>query len=335
MNFKFRYADKIVYLFVFIGFGVFALFSIILLAKSHSFSSKLYYKTTLDNAKGLQKMPAISFRGIEIGRVDDFDLNQKTNDIDVDFYIFEDYKSLMIKNAVISKTISPLSGDITEFELIHPIDSVTFELKQFSHIPFIRSEEGKALLSNGKIIQSGDDLSAIINSVNTILLSLQKKNNKEDGSIFHALDNFAKISDQLLNITKTLNNNELLEHLDESLLKINYLINEIPKTVSLFNRNLKQFDTLLVNFNTPKKIANGFGGESFRNIMNQMDTTSIYIKKSVKELYDQREFLKRLIISTNSTIDKMNKTLEGVNNNPLIRNGISKDVIINKVEIDD
>ena len=335
MKFKFKYADKIVYIFVTIGLGVFLLLSILIMAQSDVFETKIYYRTTLENAKGLQKKPAVFLSGFEIGRIDDFDFNRETNKIDVTFYIFEKYKEQVVEKAVISKTVSPLNGEVTEFELIPPAIGEKIQLKQDSHVPYIRSSIGRKYIQDGIITQQGDDISSIINSINNILLGLQKKNNKGDGAIFHSLDNLVKITDRLSSIIETIDSDGLVENLNTSILKTNQLISEMPATLKLFNENLKSMDSLLVNFNSPKKIADGIGGNSLQCIIHQLDTTTFFIKESVKNLYDQKESVRLLINSSQETINRMNKTLQGVNNNPLIRSGIADKKTLNKVEIDD
>ena len=84
-----------------------------------------------------------------------------------------------------------------------------------------------------------------------------------------------------------------------------------------------------------KKIADGIGGNSLQRIIHQLDTTTFFIKESIKDLYDQKESVRLLINSSQETINRMNKTLQGVNNNPLIRSGIADKKTLNKVEIDD
>ena len=335
MKFKFKYAEKIVYIFVVIGLAVFAILSILIMSQSDVFESKLYYKTVLDNAKGLQKKPTIMLSGFEIGRIDDFDFNPETNMIDVKFYVFEKYRNQVVEKSVISRTISPLNGEVTEFELIPPSITERTPMAQSSVIPYINSELGRKYIQEGIITQQGDDISSIINSINNILLGLQKKNNKEDGAIFHSLDNLVKITDKLSSIIETIDSEHVVENLNKSISKTNKLIEEMPNTLKLFNQNLQSMDSLLNNFNSPKKIADGVGGESLQNIIHQLDTTTFFIKESVKDLYDQKESIRLLLNSSQKTINRMNKTLQGINNNPLIRGGIGETNKINKVEIDD
>jgi len=335
MKFKFKYANKIVFLFITFGLGVFLLFTTLLLSQSDVFKKKIYYRTILGNAKGLQKKPPIFLSGLEIGRIDDFDFNAETNAIDVTFYIYEKYKKQVIQNAVISRTINPFSGEVSEFELLPPESKKYPELEQNGLVPFIGSEAGKKLILDGVIKQRGDDISSIINSINNILLSLQKKNNKDDGSIFHTLDNLTKLTDKFISLTETFENEQVVENINQSIKQTHTLLNSFPKTLSLFNSNLKQMDSLIVNFQTPTKVIDGLGGSSYRNVILHLDSTTYFMKEMVKELHDQRESIRLLLHSSQESVNRLNKTLQGVNNNPLIRGGIDEQNVINEVEIED
>ena len=56
--------------------------------------------------------------------------------------------------------------------------------------------------------------------------------------------------------------------------------------------------------------------------IDRVDASLVYLQAILKEVYLQREQLAEAIISMNKTLSSFDKTLQGVNNNPLLKDGI-------------
>ena len=57
-------------------------------------------------------------------------------------------------------------------------------------------------------------------------------------------------------------------------------------------------------------------------MIDNVDVNLIYLQGILKEVHAQREQLAIAIISLNNTLSMFDKTLQGVNNNPLFKGGI-------------
>lgn len=111
------------YVIVFISVSLLCFFAstIFSVYKSKIFFAREYFSFTISSAAGLDARPAVSYRGIEIGRVSDFEL---IDDIKVSFFIYEEYLSYLSSNEVISLKRNPLTGGVVEIELVRIPSSV-------------------------------------------------------------------------------------------------------------------------------------------------------------------------------------------------------------------
>jgi len=59
-------------------------------------------------------------------------------------------------------------------------------------------------------------------------------------------------------------------------------------------------------------------------LLKQTNTTMKYIKETLEVIHQNRKELAPLMIHSNQTLEKARDTLEGINNNPFIKNGIPR-----------
>ena len=90
MTFKFRFADRIVGIFILIAM-IFVLFMLVVAGVNRQWFAHQYeYATRFDSAEGLSVGAAIKFKGVEVGEMKSFRLN-KENLVDAEFVIYEAY----------------------------------------------------------------------------------------------------------------------------------------------------------------------------------------------------------------------------------------------------
>ena len=78
--------------------------------------------------------------------------------------------------------------------------------------------------------------------------------------------------------------------------------------------------TWLLNF---KSISdNGASHINKSGMIDNVDANLLYLQDILKEIYLQREQLAEAIITINKTLSVFDKTLQGINNNPLFKDGI-------------
>lgn len=326
--------NRIVLLFVLGGLALLVVFTSIIVVNNKTFADKTYFRTILDNAKGLRSKPAIFFKGLEIGRIEDFALNPRTNDIEVDFWVYDQYKSKVVKYAVLAGHQNTLLGDISAFELLLPsiIKVKKYEpLQEGEMIPHINSELAQAYVRNGLIAQQGDSVDSIIASVNTLLLNLQKENNPEAGSLFRILDRVAKITDHLLSVSEALHKSSILPEAEKAIKEGQNWLDELPETMNNINQILdstnamiKQAETMLASYSEPNQLVKDVTQGKVPVVLDNLNQSLSILQTMLKDVHAQREQLSITVNEVQSVLDKLDKTLQGLNNNPILRDGIEK-----------
>ena len=106
------------YVYVFIGAGVLFFLSSLVMAiyQNKVFDSRSSYYFEVESAAGLSSRPAVTFKGVEIGAVENFSLGEK---VKVEFFIYNEYFKYLSFYELIYLKRNPLTGDIIEVELIN------------------------------------------------------------------------------------------------------------------------------------------------------------------------------------------------------------------------
>ena len=326
--------NRVVFLFITLGFAFLVAFTSLILINNKTFVDKVYYRTVVDNAKGLSAKPPIYFKGLEIGRVASFSLNNMSNDIEVAFYVFAEYQNKIVPYAVLSGNQSVLLDRATEFELLMPERGKVANdatLAPGALVPFITSKVAQSYISKGIIRIPADSIDAIITSVNNLLVNLQRSDNPESGAIFRILDRAAKMSDHLLVLTESLSQTNAVSEIEQILTKINRILTELPQTQDKFDRVVSdasdlmaQMQGILNQYQDPAGIMTEFSDGQVPVILKNVNDSIVTLKGMIDDVHAEKM---QLIITVNTllkVLNKMDKTLQGVNNNPLLKGGIEK-----------
>jgi ABC-type transporter Mla subunit MlaD len=342
MQGSYKHIDRIVLTFVLLGFLLLVTFSALVLIKNKTFTNRVYYETSLESANGLASNPPIFFKGFEIGRFDDFELLSETNEIRVKFYIYEDYAHKIIKFAVISRIESALLGISNEYELLLPHLGSKLQteiLHEGDLVPFISSDLGQVYAQKGQIKQKLNSIDSVLSNVNDVLVNLQKESNSDTSQIFIVLQKFSKIADSLVTLTQEAETSQIIPDVKKIILDLQAVIatsgatfNNTKTTIAHVDRLLinankvaQHVDQLLINYEDPSEIIATVTGNKIPDTIGKVDRNLFYLEGVLKEIHLQREQLGAAIISLNKTLSSLDKTLEGVNNNPLIKDGIESD----------
>lgn len=296
MKFRYKYKDKIVPIFILAAISMFFFFIVLITIKNRTFSSTYDYYTILDNASGLQNRPPILFKGIEIGRIRNFHLT-KNNKTMVSFFVYKEYVKKMVPNSVIAVNTGTLSGDVTDLELLVPkYDPTQIKMAGKNNlIPYIRSEEGLAIVKSGHIPPPAEGISGITAKINAIM--------------------------------ETFLENKTASKTDQSVKELNALLSTLNEILQKLSKTM--------DVPGPSGILGQVGGNSLSITLKNIEDSTNYIKETLSVVHKNRKSIAPLLINTNKTINKLNKTLKGVNNNPLIRGGITKDKKYIGVEVND
>lgn len=326
--------NRIVFTFITFGMAFLVAFTSIILINNKTFVDKVFYRSVLDDAKGLSAKPAIYFKGIEIGRISDFRLNQLNNDIEVDFYIFADYQNKVVRHAVLSGNQSVLLDTATEFKLIMPnnlADTAPQVLEPGSVVPYISSKLGQQYLRQGMISIPANSVDSIITSINNLLINLQRTDNAEAGAIFKILDRMATISDHLVVITQQLSESQLVSESELLLSEARQVVSNLPQTQQKFDQLLSESQALITQmesainaYQDPAKIVSDVSDGQVPEILNNANESLAILKGMINDVHAERLQLMVTINTVLKVLNKMDKTLQGVNNNPLLRGGIEE-----------
>jgi phospholipid/cholesterol/gamma-HCH transport system substrate-binding protein len=338
MNFKFRHTDKIVGLYVFIALIALILSFSAIMIKQKLFVKKYVFHTRFIDAIGLSNSTIVSFRGFEIGKITKFTLN-RNNYIDADFIIYDKYMDKMLEFSAISKAINPVTSKSSLEFLQGPNPGK--RLKEGSFVPSLDTPEGKMLLFSGKVKKSGDVVSSILSSVDTMLLNMTQDNNPDKGAIFRMLFNLANATGNMN--TSLIELNSLMASLqkdhnpeDGAMFRAIDNLADLTEDFKQTNAKVQQLLTSSTQLTDAYKDPNGLAlklvdptGENFIEPMHEsimkINTSLSEINKILVYLNSQTPVFSSILIQGDQTLRTSQKTLEGINNNPLMRGGISKD----------
>ncbi len=339
MNYKFKHTEKIVGLFVLIAFlaFVFTLYSIAI--NRQVFVKKHLYNSVFSDVQGISTKTPVVFKGFMIGELRKFTLNEQ-NLIDAEFVIFGDYYTKVVENSILRKTINPITGKST-IELIQGPDRQAIA-KEFSLIPELNTPEGRLLISKTNLEISGDMLSSIMNNVNLFLHNLNQDNNEDSGSFFRLLYKLANSSEELESAIKSSHIfiNKLNRPYQENDGEIFAVINqfnmislELLKASENLNDLLSHSTELINNYKNPDSLLVKIIDPSSENIIIPINDILLkiydnldYIQNIILYLQGQTPEMSNLLIESTNTLGTARKTLEGINNNPLIRRGIPDNI---------
>ncbi|MCL2706424.1 MAG: MlaD family protein [Spirochaetaceae bacterium] len=307
MKFKIKYADKIVGIFIIIGFLSISVFLIFIGINQRWFSKNYYYNTKFLTADGLKVGMPIKYKGFQIGIIDKVRLG-KENDVEVDFYLYGEYIDIIVPNTIIQKITSPigLGSDI----IIHPGPSSAEHIPENSYIPSFNMPEAKALIEAGLVDISGgdniiDQLTPVISNLTLLLESLDKTLKGEaDISAGLIVKNFegitTEIADNIKNIFKDVENIiKNISTLSNDIADPNNSIAAITKDDSEIYR---QIDEILINLNNTIAELNDF--------INYLNNSTPQITGVLEE--------------SRGALKEGTAVMEGLKNNPLLKKGITQ-----------
>ena len=286
MKFKIKYADQIVGILSLIAI-IALIFIIFLIGLTQKwFVPKHNYYTVISSASNITDGKAITYKGFEIGKIKNFSLDDSDRVV-VNFYITDDYKNKIVKNSIIEILTSPLGSSV----VFYPGNSTEF-LAENSFVPERASEEAKALIKEGavSVVEQSD-------SINTILA-----------------------------LATT-----LVSDIDTLVKQLNVALEGNEDTP--LSNTIKQINGILTNLNdltsdtsglVPKLLEDENAQGSIANVLLQLDSTMGDINGITTSLENEMPGISLLISQVQTLLKQMQDVMEGLKNNPLLKNGISE-----------
>jgi phospholipid/cholesterol/gamma-HCH transport system substrate-binding protein len=342
MNYKIKHTKPVVITFVIIPALVLILALIAIAIRQNLFVKKLEFYTTLQNATGISTQTPILYKGFEIGRIKNFELS-KAGNIRIEFYVLETYTKSMVDPSVILRQTNPVTSKTT-LELI-PDPTATKLLKEGATLPCTDFPDGKALLKQISPAHS-DPISGIIEDVAYLTKELGRDQNPDAGTIFRILYNAANATEKvdasliemqsimaelnrfMVNMNRDNNADQgalfrILANMADITSSIESQMGEIESIMQSANiaaRNYSNPDSLVVRMIDP-------GGDQ---IIKPLSNVLVTLNASLREAQSILQVANRnnpeilmMINNLNETMARASQTLEALNNNPILRGGIT------------
>ncbi len=346
MSYKIKHARQIVIAFVSIP-ALLLLAALVFIALRQNLLEKKYeYHSTLSNAMGISTQTAVLYRGFEVGRVRSFVLENDGN-IGLVFSILKRYKNIMVKGSVLVRNTNPVTGKTTLEYIRDPYSQLP--LSDGSSVLSSDFPEGKQRL---KLIapQLSDPIAVIISNLAELSSVLTEDRNADRGSIPRLLVNLADAAEKAnrgmddanlalselaklaanLNkdhnpdsgvLLRTINNlADLSDGLNKRLTELDGIMNNLQQGID----NYKKPDSLLIKLLDPQQ---DLILKPLSNTLNNLSTAADQMGEILSTVNNPE--LRMLLNNLNDSLVKARKTLEALNNNPLLRKGISPDNQVN------
>lgn len=286
MKFKIKYADQIVGILSIVAIAA-LIFIIFLIGTTQKwFVPKHNYYTIISSAS-ISEGKAIQYKGFEIGKVKSVSLTEEDK-VRVDFYISDEYINKVTENSIIEISVSPIG--LGSSVIFYPGNSAKAQ-EEDTFIPEKSSAEAKILIKEKKVFvaEQSDSINNIIASATTLLGDLdgmiKQINMAVEGN------NDTELSRTLIELNKILSNIADITKTGDGL--IPKLLEDEESKGSI----AKLLETLNLALSDVNGITTGFNGE--------MNNISI------------------LISQVQQVLKEAQAVLEGLKNNPLIKNGVS------------
>jgi len=317
MKFKFRHTDKIVGVFFFLAIMI-LLVSLVAIAISQKMLTKKYiFNTRFADATGLSPSTVLKFRGFEIGKVKSFTLNND-NLIDTKIYIYEDYLEKIVVNSAINKSSNPITGK-SSLEFLQGPD-LTKLLPEGGFLPSLNMPEGQKLLEAGLIEKKGDVISSVLDNVDQLIYKLNQDENADQGAIFRMIYNLANAAEKLD------------QNMGELTTLLQIMNSDLKQSLQNLNLTLDNANLMLTNYSDPEgllvKMIDPEGDKliaPLQGSLQQLQKNLEELEKLLSFIQEQSPEISEVIIEGKNSLQTAQKTLEGINNNPLIRGGIGKE----------
>jgi len=341
MNYKLKHTRHIVTMFIIIPAVVLMVTIVFIAIRQNMFEKRYHFHSTLENAIGISTQTPVLYKGFEIGRVREFELLEDGT-ITLDFYVLKRYQPIIVEASVLYRTTNPITSRTT-LEYVRSSEKLK-PLPEGEHIPSTDFPEGRALLRI-YLPKASDPIAAIIENIEALTRELNLDDNSDKGALMRILVSVADLSQKadttldLLNanmseintlignlnrdhnpddgvILRILNN---VANLSEAVAGQTDEMTRLLATANIAAENYADPDSLIIKMLDPQ-------GDM---IFSPLSSTLYALSASLQDLQQIMGSLSRsnpelllLINNLNETLEKSSKTLEALNNNPILRKGI-------------
>jgi phospholipid/cholesterol/gamma-HCH transport system substrate-binding protein len=303
------------------------------------FAKNYYYKTEFESAANVSPGTSIYFKGFQVGSIARTRLN-KHNAVDVDFYIFDSYYDRVTENSLIQLNVNPI-GLGSQLVLVQ--GKSLKQLPERSFIPRIDSEEGKRRVSMSlvDVPLKDDTIAQIIGSINPLIRNFSDMatgigaavNGTGTGSLADALRSARGAFGSLEKVSAAMND-KVPGILDDLSVTMNS-VKDISVKLEGISADVKQFSAALSeptglaqrlvdpkgSFKTLLDDQNALYNR-ITSLLNEVNSTLVNVNSISSRLNGEMPTLSSILSEGKTTLEKAQDVLEGLKNNPLLKEGI-------------
>ena len=325
MSFKFKHAEKITGIFILIAVIILIVGTVIISVSKKTFVKTHGFRTLLSDAAGLSTATPLSFKGYEIGRVKQF-LLDKDNNIDVELGVYKEYREKIVKGSAIYRLNNPITGE-TSLVLLQPrgpypagvFGGIGSVLPEGEYIPSLDMDDGQKLLEENVIEKSGETVSLIFDEARVFVSNLRDEFRLKKDTFRIFFENLHGVSESLARNKDFFENlNRLLDPVEGPVFQTLGQFSTISKKL---NQSVDQLNEIMENYKDPE----GLMTKLFKVNQQQLNQTLENLNKNLVALHQALTSLRESSPLIADLLDKSRKTLQAINNNPLLRGGIEKE----------
>jgi phospholipid/cholesterol/gamma-HCH transport system substrate-binding protein len=293
MKFSIRFADKIVGSLVILALAILVVVVLMIGKGQRWFMKDYYYLSYFDSASGLSANMAVQYKGFTIGFIKKIKLADNDS-VEVTFTIFEEHQHRVTEGSLVERRASPIG--LGNSFIFYP-GKGTKELDEWSVIPDITSEEATVLARAGLADkpETNDSIGNIISNVEEITTDLKKITNDVSITLEPVLSDVRSIV------------GDLTEQIAPIIANLEILSGQLSSPSGAVMTLLDEKGPLLDNIS---KTLNSISG-----VMKSLESTAEFIPTQLPQIMIT-------ISQLNSTLLEVQKTVQALNNNPLLKGGI-------------
>lgn len=325
MKFKFRHADKIVGLFALVAILLMVVTTVFAGVNKKWFTKKIHFVSLFTSAEGLKVGMGVNLRGFEIGRVKTISLNAD-NQVDLDFYIYETYHDRILPDSVLVLP-SGLLGAAAALD-IYPGLAEGQPLSEGTYIPSTQTVEGKMLVKTRRVDRPEggdaitdilaelpdllDNLNGTVASIGTLTTTL------ETGIKGEGTDSFSAVIRNTEDVTRGL---------DMSIRDVNQLTSSLAVLAAELEDPTGLIPTLLDPDGSLDTFLNDDNvlWEHVLAILIQLEGAMEGVNTLSASMAGLSPQLALTLDETIRSLKEAQKVMEGLQNNPLLKKGISEE----------
>lgn len=325
MKFKFRHADKIVGLFALVAILLMVLTTVFAGVNKKWFTKKVHFTSLFTSAEGLKVGMGVNLRGFEIGRVKTISLNTD-NQVDLNFYIYETYHDRILPDSVLVLP-SGLLGAASALD-IYPGLAEGRPLPEGTYVPSTQTVEGKMLVKTRRVDrpEGGDAITEILAELPELLDNLNGTV-ASIGTLTDTLETGVRGEGNGSFSAVIRNTEDVTRGLDSSVRDVNQLTSSLAVLAAELEDPTGLIPTLLDPDGTLDTLLNDDNvlWDHILAILVQLEGAMEGVNTLSTSMAGLSPQLALTLDETIRSLKEAQKVMEGLQNNPLLKKGISEE----------